>query len=92
MEELNSKVCFGEESVKNNNRLLLGIFNLYKKCIMCCTTKQSNKKYWRQQRSRNVCKSMLLLLLELSVVVLCLCNWLVQHCPHRKQFRRIGTF
>jgi len=78
------------ESVKNNNRLLLGV-NLSKKCVMCGTTKKFGKKLLHQ-RSRNVAKMLFFLLLELSVVVLCLCNWLLQHCPHRKQFRRIANF
>jgi len=79
------------ESVKNNNNhLLLGV-KLSKQCLMCGITKKFAKKLLRH-RSRNIGNLLLLLLLELSVVVLCLCNWLVQHCPHRKQFRRIGRF
>jgi len=31
-----------------------------------------------------------LCVLELSLIALCLCKWMIWHCPHRKQFRRIA--
>jgi len=30
-------------------------------------------------------------LIEFKLVLLCLSKWVVSHCPHRKQFRRIGN-